>query len=260
MPSLTDLQGSVARALTSGECGSIGALLLGGADPDKRLEIHVRHYETSLTAALRDKFAACAWLVGPELVDAAARAYVRARPPGRPCIAEYGDDFPQFLANHGRVHTIPYLESFAALEWLVGEVSIAVDHPPLSWSHLAQLGSERLIDSALTLQPGVRYLSSAWGVDQLMNLYLTGTEPERFVLAEADTFVEVRGARGAVSLARLEVASFVFRRKLAAGGSIGAAADGALKYDASFDPGEALQLLAHAGLIAETTFIGVNIS
>ncbi len=163
-------------------------------------------------------------------------------------------EFPRFLANFGHAPAVPYLESFAALEWAVGRVSIAIDHPPLSWQDLAQIGPERLIDSSLTLQPGVRYLRSAWRVDRLMILYLSGTEPQRFELPEADTFIEVRGARGAMHVAPLGGATFAFRTELATGSSISIAADRALEFDANFDPGEALRLLASIGLVAGTTF------
>jgi len=253
MLSLADLQSRVARAMTTGEREPVAARLVGGVHPDKRLDIHLRHYAASLIAVLHDKFAACAWLAGPDLVSDAALAYVHAHPPAQPCIAEYGGDFPQFLASYGRAPTMPYVESFALLEWAVGQVSIAIDLPPLSWSDIARIGSERLIESALSLQPGLRYLRSAWGVDRLMTTYLSGTEPERFVLPESDTFIEVRGARGTVHLARLDGATFTFRRELVSGSSVGAAADRALELDSTFDPGEALRLLAHTGLVTTTT-------
>lgn len=253
MHSPADLQDSFARAMTTGEGAPLVAHLAGGVNPAQRLNIHLRHYEASLTAALREKFAACAWLAGADLVSAAARAYVRAHPPRRPCIAEYGEAFPRFLANHGRARTLPYLESFAALEWAVNRASIAIDYPPLAWSDIGRMGSERLIDSVLELQPGLRYLHSAWGVDELMTTYLSGTEPERFLLPESATFVEVRGARGVVHLARLDRATFAFRRDLAAGSSVGDAAGSALELDSNFDPGETLRLLVHAGLVTTTT-------
>ena len=253
MHSLADLQSSIARAMTTGEAEPVVARLVGGTDPDKRLNVHLRHYEASLTAALGDKFPACAWLAGEHVVSAAARAYVHAYPPVQPCIADYGEEFPQFLANYGRARALPYLESFATLEWTVGRVSIAIDHAPISWSDVGQLGSERLVDAVLSLQPGVHYLRSAWGVDELMTTYLRGTEPERFVLPGADTFIEVRGARGTVHLTRLDNAAFTFSRELAAGSSVGEAAGNALELDAAFDPGEALRRLVHTGLITTTT-------
>jgi len=250
---LADLQSAFAHAMTTGKAGPVVEHLVGGADPGKRLNIHLRHYEASLATALCEKFEACAWLAGADLVNAAARAYVCAQPPRQPCIAEYGGDFPEFLAQHGRARTMPYLESFAMLEWAVGRVSIAIDYSPLSWSDVGRIGSEHLVDSVLALHPGLRYVRSTWGVDQLMTTYLSGTQPERFVLPESDTFIEVRGARGTVHLARLDGATFTFRRDLAAGRSVGDAAESALELNSTFNPGEALGLLVHAGLVIATT-------
>ena len=250
---LAELQSRFAHAMTTGEADALVAHLVGGALPGKRLNIHLRHYEASLAAALCEKFPACAWLAGADLVRAAARAYVRTHPPTRPCIAEYGFDFPQFLANHGRARTLPYLESFATLEWTVGRASIAVDCVPKAWSDLAQIGAEGLIDSVLSLQPGLHYFRSTWRVDQLMTTYLSGTEPERFLLPEADAFIEIRGARGTVHLTRLDGATFAFRRALAAGSSVGDAAGSALELDSAFDPGAAIRVLVHAGLVTATT-------
>jgi hypothetical protein len=251
MPSLADLQIRVARAVVTGDVEPVAAALAGGPDPRKRLGIHARHYETSLTAALRDKFPAAAWLAGADLVASAARAYVHARPPRRPCIAEYGGDFPEFLASYGRAAALPYLQSFAELERAVAEVSIAIDLPPLTWPEIASLGPERLLDLSLVMQPGLRYLRSAWGVDELLTLYLENSAPEAFVLPKTDAFVEIRGARGALRMTRLDPATFAFRAALCAGRSIAAAAEGALTCDEAFDAGAALQQLTQSGLATQ---------
>lgn len=256
MLSLAELQSRVARAMTTGDREPFAPQLAGGVYPDKRLDIHLRHYEASLSAALREKFPACAWLAGADLVSAAARAYVHAHPPTEPCIAEYGRDFPRFLATYGRAAALPYLESFAALEWAVGRASIAIDHPSISWSDVGRIGSDRLVDAVLSLQPGLSYLHSAWGVDQLMTTYLSGIEPERFVLPESGTFIEVRGARGTVSVTRVEGVTFTFRRELAGGRSLGDAVGSALELDSTFDAGDALRVLVHAGLVTAAAVLG----
>lgn len=254
MRPLHDLQDAFARAMTSGNPRWLDAELVGGRTPRGRIAIHLRHYQASLTAALCEKFPASAWLVGSERVRDAARAYARRRPPRQPCIAEYGRDFPAFLAAHdgGDQAPLPYLESFAALEWAVGQASIAIESPPCSWQELSRIGPERLLDSTHALQPRVRYMRSRWRIDELMTTYLHGTQPDRFVLVEADTFVEVRGTRGRVQLTRLDESTFVFRAALAEGRALGDAAGDALKRDPMFDAGEAFRELAHAGLIAAT--------
>lgn len=248
MHSLADVQAAFAQAMTTGDAAHLDATL-AHVEPRNRVAIHLRHYEASLTAALCDKFPASAWLVGAEPVRAAARAYVRAHPPAEPCIAEYGGGFPQFLGSFGRASSLPYLTSFAVLEWAVGQVSIATEHVPRSWSELSQVGPDRLLEATLALQPGLRYLRSTWRIDELMTTYLSGAEPERFVLGEAITLIEVRGARGSVRLERLDSPTFAFREALAQGRSIGDAAIGALELDAAFDAGAALRSLAHAGLV-----------
>ncbi len=78
MLSLSSLQARVAHAVIMGDVEPVAAYLAGGADPRKRLAIHQRHYETSLTRALCDKFPATAWLAGTDIVAAAAREYIRS--------------------------------------------------------------------------------------------------------------------------------------------------------------------------------------
>ena len=248
MMSLPDLQDHVARAVIMGDVDALSQYLVGGADPRARLGIHQRHYETSLTTALCDKFPATAWLVGAEVVAAAAREYIRAHPPSRPCIAEYGGGFPEFLSSYGRAAAIPYLKSFANLERAVGDASIAIGLPPMNWSEVASIEPERLLDLNMTLQPGLAYLHSDWGIDELLTMYLEDSQPETYVMSEVDTFVEIRGVRGALSIARVDAATFAFRVALRSGNSIATAADSALERDATFDTGGALQRLVLSGL------------
>src|SRR5260370_9183453 len=99
MPTLAELQSGVRDAVIEGKSTGIASLLVGGRDGRKRLEIHSRHYETSLVDALVGKFPATGWLVGAPFVTETARHYVHQRPPDVPCIAEYGEEFPQFLAE-----------------------------------------------------------------------------------------------------------------------------------------------------------------
>ena len=253
MRALVDLQESFARAMTSGDGAAVGGQLRGGRDPGQRLAIHLRHYATSIAGALCDKFPASSWLIGAEAMREAAVAYARLHPPRQPCIAEYGRDFPQFLARHPRAAGLPYVRSFAELEWAVAQAAIAIDASPLSWAKLASRGAECLVDSTLVLQPGVHYVRANWCIDELMQTYLSGVAPERFVLVDAATQIEVRGARGTFRLVRLDAATFAFRTTLAAGRTVGEAADAALTVDQGFDPGGALRALVDAGLVAASS-------
>jgi hypothetical protein len=241
----------MARSLVGAQQHGVPPVFVGGPSPRARLAIHARNYEASLAAALASKFPATSWLAGADAVRAAGRAYVQARPPRRPCIAEYGADFPEFLAGFESTRRLAYLPAFAELEWAVGQVSIAVERTPLGWAAVATAGAERLLAARLTLQDGARYLRARFRVDELMKTFLQGNEPERFELAEADTCIEVRGARGAIAIERIEPAELAFRSSLAAGSSIEHAAGKALAVDDGFDVGDALRRVVRARLAVE---------
>jgi len=254
MSSLLEIQRQVrdvvrGAVLADAAAGALVPLIVGGRDPKARLAIHRHHYQASLTRALMEKFPAVSWLTGEGFATDAAEAFVRQHPPAAPCIAEYGVDYPAFLARRAGAESLPYLRDFAELEWHVGQVSIAVEHRPLALERLGAIDASELADHRLTLQPGLRYCATAWPVDELLTLYLRDAAPERFAFEQASVQLEIRGARGEFKIERLAQPAFMFRTAIASGETIGAAAERVLDADASFDPGQALLRLVSAGLV-----------
>jgi hypothetical protein len=253
VPSLAETQLRIRRAVIDDDTAGIASLLIGGPDPGRRLAIHQRNYQSSLVAAIRSKFPATAWLLGTPFLDEVARRCVRLHPPIAPCIAEYGGEFPRFLSNYPGAARLPYLYSFAELEWHLGQVAIAVDRPALARDAFSRVEINTLMDTRLTLQAGLRYLHASWPVDELMKLYLTDTAPNEYPLAPADVWLEVHGSRGELDINRLDAAEFVFRQDVLGGRSIGAAAEHALDADAGFDVGRAFTTLMRSGHVIGTT-------
>jgi hypothetical protein len=249
MSALADLQADVRRALLTDDADPLQALLVGGGDARKRLAIHQRHYATSLIAALLDRFPATVWLVGSAFVTEAARRYVRHHPPTRPCIAEYGEEFPAFLATLAGASKIPYLHQFAELEWHLGRLSLAVDAPPVALVEMSAIDTASLSDARVALQPGVHHMRVDWALDELISIYLADNAPDQFSLQPGDRWLELRGARGELRMNRLNHAEFVFRAMLARGASFGAAAASALDVDEAFDAGPALLGIFRDGLV-----------
>jgi Putative DNA-binding domain len=245
---LADFQAQVRGAVVDGRIAPLAPILTGGVEPLKRFAIHRRHYEASLVRALVEKFPALAWLAGSPFVSAAASNFIRQRPPCAPCIAEYGETFPAFLADRPETKDTPWLRWVGDLEWQLGHVSLALEYAPLPIDALAATAPERLADCMLTLQPGLRYLAAPWPVDELLELFLSDNAPEIYALDPQDIYLEVRGARGAFSMSRVDATTFMFRRLLAQGSSVGSAAEQALDADPSFDAGRGLAQLIAAGL------------
>jgi hypothetical protein len=188
MPALADIQAAVADALLRGDRSAVAPMLSGGAHPEHRLAVHQRHYATSLTRALLDRFPATVWLVGSDLVTDATRSYIRERPPSKPCIAEYGEFFPQHLGAHPAAASLPYLSQFAELEWHLGRLALATD------------------DS-----PNVHYLHLDWSLDELIGVYLADSAPDAFALRHEDVWLELRGVRGTLDMHRLTMDDFLSR-------------------------------------------------
>lgn len=249
MSSLADTQSYLRRAVVTGDATGVVAILLGGRDPEKRLAIHRRHFETSLVSALLDKFPATVWLVGSPFVLEAARHFVHEHPPHAPCIAEYCAEFPEFLSTRPAGDRVPYLRAFAELEWRLGQAAVAIDRPPVPLETFSQIDVDVLTDAAFILQPGLHYLHASSPIDDVMKLYLTDTAPDRFALAPADVWIEVRGARGEFRINRLNAGEFIFRKAVQESRAIGDAAECALNASAGFDPSGALARLVGEGLV-----------
>ena len=185
MRTLVEIQAAIREALVTGRNAAVAPVLLGGVHPEHRLAIHQRHYATSLTKALVERFPATAWLVGSELVADAARSFIREQPPSRPCIAEYGETFPRHLGAHPAAVSLPYLAQFAELEWHLGRLALATDQ-----------------------SPNVHYLQLDWALDELIGLFLTDSSPDQFSLRQETVWLEVRGRRGELQMNRLTMDDF----------------------------------------------------
>jgi hypothetical protein len=249
MPALAEVQTRIRDALLQGGGGHAIPSLIGGTCPAKRFAIHQRHYEASLVAALLTKFPACLWLMGGSRMTEAARAFVHERAPRVPCIAEYGAEFPSFLASRPEALGVAYLQSFAELEWHLGRVAIAIEHPAASMHVLASVDRQLLPDIVFELQPCVTYFQGAWPVDELIKLFLSGTAPDRVEFEPTPVALELRGARGSFNITRIDTGTFAFRAAIAAGTPIGMAAERAFEANAHFDPGRALARLVADGLV-----------
>jgi len=255
VPSLAEAQTRIRDAVVLGAMADAAPLLVGGRDPIARLAVHHRHYQASLVEAVLRHFPGVVWLTGESFTRAAATDFVRWFPPTIPCIAEYAEGFPDFLARRSGVGLLPYLLWFARLEWHLGQVALAVDRPPLRMEGLAAFEPAVLPDLVLGLQSGLRFLETPWPVDDLARFHLTRAAPDRFVLQPAPVWLQVRGARGSIRIDRLDPAIFAFRNAIARGLPLASAAEQALAIDPSFDPGGAL-----ASLIADELAVSAELS
>jgi hypothetical protein len=249
MPSLSDIQSGIRSAVVESSFDHIAPWLTGGSDPTRRLAIHRRHYHASLIETVIGRYPATGWLLGGSALTAAASAFVATRPPRVFCMAEFGAEFPAFLASQDFLRELPYLRSFAELEWCVGAVSVAVSETPVGLDWLAAQSPDDLEGATLRLQPGLAWVEAGWSVDELLQAYLSVAAPDSFPLVEGPRWIEVRGARGDIAMHLLTADHWHFRRALSRGASIHDAASAALDIAPDFDAGAALVDVFASGLI-----------
>jgi hypothetical protein len=247
---VADVQAEIATALVEQAIPRCAGLLTGGDNPTRRFAVHSRHYAASLARSLVERFAATVWLAGSELVTEAAMGFVREHPPTRPCIAEYGDRFPDYLASYAGTR-LPYLGQFATVDWHLGRLAVAVDAAPLHT--LADCDPARLADARLTLQPGTGYVALDWSLDELIRFFLVGDAPNQYALRHEPVWLELRGCRGQLWLSRLTKGDYMFRRALVGGSTLGRAAELAIRADEGLEPGAAVLAMLHAGLVTGVT-------
>jgi hypothetical protein len=248
VPSLAETQ-SQFRAALDGQGRGVLPLLGRVPDAAARLAIYQRHHRQSLVRHLRGRFPTVEWLLGSDATEDLARAFIVAHPPTAPCMAEYGEPFPAFVAASHAGRRFAYLAPAARLDWWLGQTAVAVDMPAIAIDTLASIPPEQLPELRLILQPGVRYLDAAWPVDELVQLRLADRPPQSYRLDPLSVCLEITGARGAFRIGRIDRPTLIFRATLAAGGSIGAAAGSAFAADRAFDAGGALASLFAASLV-----------
>ena len=256
MPALRELQRAVARALLDEEdTGAVLALIADdGIAAAERIAVHRNNLFSALTDTLRAGFPAVCRLVDERFFAYAAHEFIRAFPPRRAVLAEYGEGFAGFLRHFPPCRDLPYLSDVARLEWLMQAAAHAEDRAPIAMSALAGVAADDAPHLALHLHPAFGLMDSPFPIDRIWRAN-RGENPidEAIDLAAGGVHLQVDRRAADVMLTALDAASFAFRLALLSGGTLEAAANAALGIDAAFDLTQAL-----AALFTEGAIVGVH--
>lgn len=140
-----------------------------GSDPVKRFAVYRNNVVSSLIDALEDTFPVTRELVGDEFFRAMARIFITRVPPKSPVLAEYGDEFPEFIANFSPVQSVPYLADVARLEMFYLTAYHAADATPLDEASFrgALSNADALPSARLQLHPSASVLRSTYAAGSL---------------------------------------------------------------------------------------------
>ena len=248
MPSLLELQLQLRRAVLGGDgAGLVAAIHGDGLDPAVRLRIYRNHAFAALGAVLESTFPVVRRLVDKRFFAYAAHEYLREHPPHSRLLAEYGADFADFLASFEPCADLPYLADVARFEWALNMAATVREAAPLPIEALAAVPRENAACLALRLQPSVGYFASGWPVDTIWQANQQSEVP-MVDLASGGTTIEIRRADEGFSWQRLDPGAFAFRKALAEGFALAAAAATATVEDTAFDLAAALDRIFAEGL------------
>lgn len=245
MPALREVQAAFRDALLGGDDSlAAAAIASDGMRSAARLRIYRHHVFATLTAALKATYPVVCRLVDERFFDYAADSYIRTRPPCVPCLFEYGDDLPEFLAAFGACRHLAYLPDVARLEWALNTAAHAEDATPLDPARLHAVSQEAYPGLVFRFDPAFRLLSSPWPIDQIWWAHQPSADADSTVdLGAAAAALEIRRVGGDPVFRSLDAATYAFRRALVEGRCLEAATTDAFVADPGFDLTGAVRFL-----------------
>jgi hypothetical protein len=115
---LAQLQAAYREYLLGGDGTALAPAIIADAfDAAERLAIYRNNFLISLCEALKANFPVTRQLVGSDFFEQASRRFVRAHPPERPCLFEYGGAFPAYLRALPQLAALPYVAEVARFEF-----------------------------------------------------------------------------------------------------------------------------------------------
>ena len=165
---LRDLQAAFAAHIVDGDRDDLIAAVIGDSiPPAARLRVYRHHVFYSLASSLAAIFPTVRALVGEAFFRQLARDYVMATLPTQPVLAEYGGDFPGFVAGYEAARDLPYLADMARLDGALNRAFHADLPPALSGGDLQMLGAEHLPAQRLRLRSGIALIASDYPIDRI---------------------------------------------------------------------------------------------
>ncbi len=213
-----------------------------------RFSVYRNNVFVGLTKALAQRFPVTERLVGSDFFFAMARIYAQAHQPASPLMIEYGDTFPDFIAEFPPAAEIGYLGDVARLEAAYTQAYHAADQGVLDIEMLQEIPPEMLVNIRLLAHPSATLLCSLYPVGSIWGAHQSETVSS-IPLWAGETVLVVRPEMS-VNVHILPSSDTEFAQLLLRGASLGEAAEAAFAVPSTFDFGVALKGLVELGAFA----------
>lgn len=247
---LRDLQADFIRSLTDPDLAIPSDLSSHTShQPNKRFNVYRNNVAVSLTEALGAQFSAVSRLLGDEIFEMTARAFIDAHPPTSPLLFLYGDKFPAFLREFKQLQDLAYLADVAQLEWLWSQAYHAADQVPLTMEQLADIPPDKLGAVRFELHPSTGLMSSPFPAVSVWQTNVTDEEVRVIDLDQGGEDALVVRPALEVEVRLIPPGTVELTTQLKRGASLGEAAEAAAATRHDFDLQLALSELLPSGAI-----------
>jgi Putative DNA-binding domain len=229
------LQTSFADALLDADRPIPGGVIAHNTTlPARRFGVYRNNVVTGLVKVLASRFPVVEKIVGDEFFAAMARVFVTEQPPRSPLLAAYGECFPAFVAAFEPARELIYLADVARLEAARTRAYHAADAAPVEADQFAMLDGEAAGGLRIHTHPSIEIVRSQFPIVTIWAMNSGEME-----LAPIEDW---RGEDALVARPHLDVqvrtlppGGAAFLLALAAGQSLGEAAEAAVADDPDFD-------------------------
>ncbi|MDI9848732.1 DUF692 family protein [Rhodoblastus sp. 17X3] len=222
--------------------------LFAPCDAEARFAVYRNNSAVAEIGALKEQFPTVLQLVGEDAFSGLARAFARKNPPHSPILGDYGEDFPDFVADflseHGAKET-PYLPDVARLDWACLRALRAEDAEPCDVARLATLDPARIGATRARMHPAVAVVASNWPL-----LVLRDPEARAIDDWRAETILVLR-PQAEARLIAISPGAAAFLDACAKGATLAKASEAGARVEVHFDFGATLVALTQAGAFVD---------
>jgi uncharacterized protein len=225
--------------------------LFAPCDAEARFAVYRNNSAVGEIGALKEQFPTVLQLVGDNAFSGLARAFARKNPPRSPILGDYGDEFPDFvadfLASQGAEET-PFLPDVARLDWACLRALRAEEAEPCDVARLAALDPARIGAARARTHPALAVVASNWPL-------LALRDPEAPAIDDwrAETILVLR-PQSEARLIEISPGAAAFVHACAKGATLAEAAETGAKAEDYFDFGGTLVALTQAGAFVDFIF------
>lgn len=249
MSALAEIE-DFARSVTRPETLVPAGVRVAHGDLASRFAVYRNNVAVARIGAFGDLFPVCRRLVGADFFDAAVRAHLDESPPVSPIVAEWGSDFPDWLAGFAATSGFDWLVDMARLEAAWTRAFHAAEATPMALAGLAGFAPEALLEARVALHPSLAIVSSAHPIGAIWAAHQGDGDPGPLTVSTGETVLVVR-PEAEVVVAVISSADAVWLARLAAGEPLAQATEAALAIDPGFDLGARLVALASLGAVVD---------